>query len=257
MSHRAPSNLFSRVGRLGMMAETRQMTERKVMSDNKTIIVAGYGSWAKSAENPAEQILGRLDPDCQKDWRLIKLNVPVVTGELQGRIEKALLDHRPAVWVGLGVAASSAGIRAETSGVNWRAFEVPDNEGVSPDGARIVEGGPAAYDSGLPNRAIVTALRAAGIPAEVSYSAGTHMCNQMLYLTNHLCAINGLATRCGFLHVPLTPQHVARHAPPEPLHPSMDLDMMTRAVTIALDEIVGDQSSSRDTATARVREPLG
>lgn len=209
------------------------------MDETNTILVAGYGSWAKSAENPAEQVLTRLDENGLDSWRLIKLPVPVVTGELYDRVETTLLEHRPSFWVGLGVAAGAAGIRAEASGINWRAFEVPDNEGARPDGAWILEDGPAAYNSGLPNGDIVQTLRSAGIPAEVSYSAGTHMCNQMLYITNHLSASHGLGTRCGFIHLPLTPQHVAKHAPPEPLHPSMDLDTMTRAVTLALRQITG------------------
>ena len=92
-------------------------------------------------------------------------------------------------------------------------------------------GGPAAYFSTLPLRPILAALSAEGIPAYVSYTAGTYLCNQTLYWTLHEISRRSPALRAGFIHVPLLPSIVAAHGREEP---SMDLPLMLRALETAL-----------------------
>ena len=101
-----------------------------------------------------------------------------------------------------------------------------------------MEEGPAAYNANFPNEEIVAALKASGIPAMVSYTAGTHMCNQMLYTSSHLMKLHGIQARCGFLHVPLTPGHVARQPASEDPQASMGLEMMTDAAVTALKQAI-------------------
>jgi pyroglutamyl-peptidase len=94
-----------------------------------------------------------------------------------------------------------------------------------------VEGGPAAYFSTLPLRAILAALNAEGIPATISNTAGTYLCNDISYTTLHALARRGLTIPAGFIHLPLLPSMVSEHNLEEP---SMDLPMMLRAIEIAL-----------------------
>ena len=208
------------------------------MADSKKVVVTGYGAWEKTEANPSAQILGGLRQRTWADCELVALEVPVITAELHDWVEKTLLAQQPAVWMGIGVAPGSPAMRAEVIGTNWRHFDVPDNTGVSPQGEPVVDGGPAAYNADFPNKEIVAAWRAAGIPAVLSYSACTHMCNQMLYTSSHLIRKHALPTRCGFLHVPLTPEHVARHGSADTPEPSMSLELMTEAAVIALEQVI-------------------
>ena len=205
------------------------------MAVEKSIVVTGFGRWAKTAVNPAAQVIEAISVERWAGYRFVPLVVPVVTESLYSLIEEALLTHRPAIWIGFGVAPGATTIRAETAGINCRAFDVPDNDDVTLDGSPVVTSGAAAYFSSFPVKDIVAKLKAAGIPAEVSYSAGTHLCNQMLYTTLHLIEHHGLATRCGFVHLPYTPEFVAELESPDDIQPSMSLSLMVTAARIAVD----------------------
>ena len=214
------------------------------MSERRSVVVTGYGAWEKTEANPAAQIVAGLKQRTWDDCNLVALEVPVVTGALYDWVEEALLTHRPAAWMGIGVAPGAAAIRAEMIGTNWRHFDVPDNAGVCLTATPVVEQGPAAYNADFPNQEIVAALKSAGIPAAISYSASTHLCNQMLYTSSHLIARHGLESRCGFLHVPLTPEHVARNSPPEELQASMALETMIDAAAIAVGQVISVMQSA-------------
>jgi pyroglutamyl-peptidase len=208
------------------------------MTEDKTIVVTGYGPWAMTAVNPAAQVVEAISETQWSGYRLIPLVVPVQTEGLYRLVETSLQAHRPAIWISFGVAPGATAIRAEVAGLNRRAFEVPDNDGVTLDGVPIVEKGEAAYFSSFPAGDIVAQLRAAGIPAEVSYAAGTHLCNQMLYTALHLIARQGLPTTCGFIHVPYTPEFVAAMDKGDELPPSMSLSLMAAAAKIAIERTI-------------------
>ena len=208
------------------------------MAGDKTIVVTGYGPWAKTAVNPAAQVIEAISETRWDGYRLVPLVVPVQTEGLFRLVETALQAHRPAIWIGFGVAPDATAIRAEIAGINCRAFDVPDNDGVTLEGAPIVEPGEAAYLSTFPARDIVKHLKAAGIPAEVSYSAGTHLCNQMLYtFAASDQARHDLATllRLSFMC------HIHRSSWPacskvrKKLPPSMSLSLMIAAAKIAVE----------------------
>ena len=208
------------------------------MSVSKTIVVAGYSAWAKTQTNPATLVMRGVEAQEWPGHNLIALEVPVRTHDLHDLIDTTLREHRPDIWLGIGVAAGAPTLRLEMVGTNWRDFDVPDAAGVCMSCEPVIEDGPAAYEATTPNAQIVGAIRSAGVPAIVSYSAGNHMCNQMLYTTRHLSERHGLETMCGFLHVPLTPAHVADHdVTHEPLA-SMALDMMIEGACIAVTQSI-------------------
>jgi len=212
---------------------------------NPKIVIAGYGSWAKASANPAARIVARLQTREWTDIDVVAVEIPVNAAELSGRIDTLLQEVRPDAWIGLGVAPSSTLIRAEMVGINWLHAEVPDSTGAQFDQLRIVPQGPAAYDATLPNAKIVTAIRAAEVPAHLSFSAGTHLCNHMLYTTGHLIQKLGLNTRFGFIHLPYA---MDDHLSPDQdgdIHPSMPLDLMITAVTTAV-YCVADEMAQAD-----------
>ncbi|MGH8648309.1 MAG: pyroglutamyl-peptidase I, partial [Burkholderiales bacterium] len=117
----------------------------------------------------------------------------------------------------------------ERVAVNIQDARIPDNDGAQPTDAPVVAGGPAAYLSTLPVRAAVAALRAAELPAQLSMSAGTFVCNHVFYGLMHLAATRGHAFRGGFLHVPCLPQQAAGNAP------ALALDDIVSGIRIVLE----------------------
>lgn len=205
------------------------------MSKDKTVVVSGYGAWASAVPNPAARVLqelGALDWDsCQ----FIPIEIPVRTRTVLSLVEDALLTYCPTVWLGLGVAPGAATVRGEMVGINCRDFDVPDIDGQTCKGVPVVEEADAAHFTTLPVREIITAIAASGIPATVSYSAGTHLCNQMLYTLGHLVEQHRLKTRFGFVHVPYTPDLAAKLLESEGQQPSLALSDMTKAARIAVE----------------------
>jgi len=205
------------------------------MTQQMTVVVTGFGDWAMTAPNPAALTLRKLSDQTWDNFLFVPLEIPVKTDGLTELVEDALLTHRPAIWLGLGVAPKAATIRIEMIGINCRDFDVPDNDDLKPVGSPIILGGADAHFSTLPVRDIVADINAAGIPASVSYSAGTHLCNQMLFTSLHLGRQLGLETRCGFMHVPYTPELASKMGASEDPSPSMALPLMTAAGRIVIE----------------------
>lgn len=204
-------------------------------ADQRTVVVTGFGDWAGNSPNPATLALRTLSAQTWPNCRFVPIEVPVKTTGLSAIVEDALLTYRPAIWLGLGVAPRAAAIRVEKVGINCRDFDVPDNDDLTLDGAPVVEDGADAHFSTLPVRTIATAIQEAEIPTLLSYSAGTHLCNQMLYTSLHLVQQHGLETKCGFMHVPYTPDLASKLAEPEGLQPSMAVPLMAEAARIAIE----------------------
>ena len=200
------------------------------------ILVAGYGAWAKAENNPAAQVVGELGKRSWTGCEVIGHVMAVNSDDLPASIDALLDAHRPDAWVGMGVSEAAI-IQTEMVGINWRHFDVPDSSGAQVDLSPVVAGGPVAYGATLPHAEMVAAVNAAGIPAAVSFHAGTHLCNQMLYTTAHAIQKRGLPTLTGFIHVPQTPGNVARMEGRKRQMASMSLAMTTDAIAICIDTL--------------------
>ncbi|MFO7578677.1 MAG: hypothetical protein R6W74_00500 [Nitrosomonas halophila] len=128
-------------------------------------------------------------------------------------------------------------ITPERVGINISDAGVPDNLGVLKTDDLIDATGPVAYWSGLPVKAMVEAMRAAGVPSKVSNTAGTYLCNHVMYGTLHHLATHGLTTRAGFIHVPGLPEQAASRSKGEP---TMGVETQVKGVQAALAACVGD-----------------
>jgi pyroglutamyl-peptidase len=131
----------------------------------------------------------------------------------------------------LALAGGRARIALERVAVNVMDFEIADNAGYRATGEPCVAGGPPAYWSTLPLAAMLEALSAEGVPAYLSSTAGTYLCNQTFYTTRHLLESRALDIPAGFIHLPLSPAMVVAAGLEQP---SMDVPLMLRAVEIAL-----------------------
>jgi pyroglutamyl-peptidase len=198
------------------------------------IVVTGFEPWQHAAENPTLEVLDQLEQSNAVPGELTTIRLPVDTTKLAAIVEEALDRVRPDLWISLGLATGYSVIAVERMAANVRDFPVPDNAGHQPSGDPVFADGPAAYLSTLPVKAMTFALRAAGIPAKLSNSPSTYLCNQMMYTVLHLVDRKRMATRAGFIHVPATPSYVAKQAYPFVEMPSMSIELMTLAVLKSL-----------------------
>ena len=198
------------------------------------ILVTGFEPFTPYKLNPTEELARAFEGYRTGDAVIRSAVLPVHHADAAARMQDLLAGVRPDAILHLGLAGKRARLAVERVAVNVMDYAVPDNAGCRKTDEPCVSGGPAAYFATVPARAIVERLVDAGIPAYVSDTAGTYLCNQTLYTTLH--AIENLTSppRVGFIHVPLLPSMVAAAGFDEP---SMDLPLMRRAVEIALEVI--------------------
>jgi len=192
-------------------------------------LVTGFEPFGGDAVNPAFAALGLLPP------RLGALAVatrvlPTVFGRARAALDGAIAATAPDIVLCLGLAGGRAALSLERVAINLDDACIPDNDGVQPIDRAIVTGGPPAYFTTLPMKAAAAALREAGLPAIVSNSAGTFVCNHVFYWLMHHAATRRPALRGGFLHLPYLPSQAARYDGA----PSMALDDIVRGVEIVL-----------------------
>ncbi len=193
----------------------------------KKLLITGFDPFGGESINPAWEAV-RLLPDVIRDFELVKLEIPTVFGAAaQVVIDKAEEIHPDAI-ISVGQAGGRAAVTPEMVGINLRYASIPDNMGALPCDIPIAEGGPAAYFSTLPVRAMAKAICDAGLPGAVSYSAGSFVCNDVLYSLLH--HFDGTAVRAGFIHVPFLPEQTADK-------PSLPLDKTVAALCAAIEAI--------------------
>lgn len=204
----------------------------------KTVVLTGYEPWAHASENPTLELLERARERNYPDINLVTLRVPVETGKITRLVDEALEEYRPDVWISLGLYPGLAVIGVERTAANVKDFPVPDNVSQRPHDEPVFPDGPFAYQATLPIKAIVRDMAKRAIPAKVSNSASTYLCNQIMYSALHLVREKKLGTRAGFIHVPCTPKYVATAPYPEHEFPSMSIDLMAEAVDTAINTTV-------------------
>ncbi len=210
-----------------------------------SIVVTGFEPWADADENPTLLVLDELRRTNDLPGTLTAVPLPVDSDGLGPRVEAVLDRVRPDLWISLGLAPGAAVVAVERIAANVRDFAVPDNLGRQYGGEPVAPDGPAAYLSTLPVKRITEALRESGVPARLSNSASTYLCNQVMYTVLHLIDRKGLPTRAGFLHVPAHPALAARQGRGRAEMPSMAVDLVARAVRVAAEVALGTMDDSR------------
>jgi pyroglutamyl-peptidase len=201
------------------------------MSDQgPRILVTGFEPFAGADDNPSARLVELLNAGASKTPNVRTAILPVSATRMPPALAELLESMRPDVVLGVGEARGSATVRVERVAVNLLDFRVADNDGLEPHESPVVPGGPPAYFTTLPATNLVSAIRAAAVPCETSLSAGSYLCNQMLYLALHWAARSARRPRVGFLHVPSLPTQNTSGAG----IPTMDLGTLERAVRAAL-----------------------
>ena len=178
-----------------------------------TILITAFEPFQQETINATMETLSLL-PDSVCGHNLIKRTIPVVFGKAVEAVTALVDDLRPEAVICLGQASGRAEVTPERVAINVMDARIPDNAGEQPVDAPIREDGPAAYFSTLPVKAMVQAMKEAGVPASLSNTAGTFVCNDLMYgLLDHL-ARTGRNIPAGFIHIPATPaQAVERPTP--------------------------------------------
>lgn len=202
------------------------------MPKDQIILVTGFAPFGPYAVNPSAELAKAVDGRRVGSCAVRSLVLPVHHAEACLRLAPVLAEGDLRAILHLGLAAGRTRVALERVALNVLDYRLPDAEGYQPHDQPCVADGPAAYWSRLPLDAILEALTARGIPAYVSDTAGTYLCNQVLYWTLHELARRGSPARAGLIHVPLLPSMVATAGTDEP---SMDFPLMLRAVETALE----------------------
>ncbi|WP_198085583.1 pyroglutamyl-peptidase I [Variovorax sp. E3] len=195
------------------------------------VLLTGFDPFEGEVLNPSWEAVRSLD-----GWEVGRATVharqvPCVLGEAIDALAHAMDELQPQLVLCIGQAGGRAEFTPERIAINVDDFRVPDNAGHQPIDVPVVRGGPDAYFSTLPVKAIVRELRAAGVPASVSNSAGTFVCNHIFYGLMHRIATHPLpGVRGGFIHIPYLPEQAARFAGA----PSMSLETLVKALRISV-----------------------
>ena len=190
-----------------------------------TILITGFEPFGGQSINPSWEAVSAL-PERVGQHNLVKLHLPVEYGEAARRVLEKARELSPQVILCVGQAGGRDAVTPEVIGINLREASIPDNAGAAPAGVPIDPDGPDGIFSTLPVREMVAAIRAKGIPAHLSYSAGAYVCNDLMYtLLNHF---RGTDIRVGFVHVPYIPAQGS---------PSLPQAQLTQALTAAIETL--------------------
>ncbi len=190
------------------------------------VIVTGFEPFNHESINPSQAIVEAL-PNQIKDKTIIKVIEPVALKTSAVKLAKVIADEQPDYVLCLGQAGGRNAISVERVALNLNDFRIPDNDGNQPLDEVINSEGPTAYLATLPIKRIVKELRDAGFKAEISNSAGTFVCNYLMYAALDLCADSNI--KAGFVHVP--------YADEQQRTPSMPLAAMIEAVKLIIETI--------------------
>lgn len=191
------------------------------------ILLTGFEPFHRATLNPSKEVIRRIEHPALAAKEVL----PVVFGESSRRLIELIEQHSPDVVISLGQAEGRTQITPERVAINLDDARIADNAGNVPREATISEGAPAAYFSTLPIGRIVDRLNAANLPAAISLSAGTFVCNHIFYAMQHFC--NKTEIQSGFIHLPLMNEQANEF----PGLFTMDIDEMVRGIKLVLDEL--------------------
>lgn len=168
------------------------------------LLLTAFEPFGGATVNPAQEAL-RLVPDRAGKAEILRLEVPVVFGESIVVVTEAIDRLRPDAVLCIGQAGGRAALTLERVAINVDDASIPDNAGNQPVDTPVIPGAPAAYFATLPIKTIAARIRESGLPAAVSNTAGTFVCNHLMYGVMHHLAVRHPGVRGGFMHVPFAP----------------------------------------------------
>ena len=210
-----------------------------------TVLLTGVAPVGGDGSNPSWEAVRALEGTRIRGHRVVARCLSVEFGRSLRELRSAIREAKPSAVVCVGLAAGRPHVAIERVAINVDDARIPDNAGASPVDAPIAADGPAASFATLPIKSILVALREAGIPATISQTAGTYVCNHVFYGLMHALRRKP-RVRGGFVHIPYAPADAARH----PGAASLSLELTTEALRIALRTTLATTTDRRIAAGA-------
>lgn len=197
------------------------------------ILVTGFDPFGGDKVNPAYEAV-KLLPKTIAGAEVVTIEIPTVYGKSGEAVERGIRQYRPDAVLCVGQAGGRSGMTVEKVAVNVAEARIPDNEGNQPIDQPIREDGENAYFATLPIKKMVGNIKKHGIPARISYTAGTFVCNDVMYDLLYMIVKRYPNIRGGFIHVPFAPEQVLERPDGTP---SMAVSMIAKALEYAVEAI--------------------
>ncbi len=199
------------------------------------ILFTGFEPFGGESVNPAYEAVKRL-PEEIAGAQIIKMELPVVFGTAADLLAEKVREERPDAVIAVGQAGGRKAVTPEKAALNLRDARIPDNAGNAPEDEPVREGGPNAYFTRLPVKEMAKQIQALGIPAAVSYTAGTYVCNDLMYSLLDLIETDFPEMKGGFVLVPYIPEQVQDRENV----PSLPLADIVSALTVCAEVLTRD-----------------
>lgn len=206
------------------------------------VLVTGFDPFGGESINPSWEAVKSIK-DTIAGAEIIKLQLPTVAYKSISQLHNKMVELNPDIVISVGQAGGRAGVTPERVAINITDARIPDNEGNQPIDEVIFEDGDTAYFSNLPVKAMVQAIRDAGFPSSLSNTAGTYICNHVMYGILYYVQKEFPNTRGGFIHVPFATSQVTD----KPEMPSMEIADITTALEAAIQAAVTYQKDLKTT----------
>ncbi|QRN83962.1 pyroglutamyl-peptidase I [Chloroflexota bacterium] len=198
------------------------------------VLITGFEPFGQSLINPSQILLEDAPDQFPGGIELVKAILPVEKAAGPEALVDAILRYQPEAVICFGLAVGRSVISLERVAVNLMDYRMPDNAGQTVQDQPVNPDGPAAYFSSLPLRAMLTALQSNNIPAELSLTAGSYLCNQVFYTLMHHLATHGQSIPAGFIHLPACPEQAAHFDKPTP---TLSLTIIKSALPLLLETL--------------------
>lgn len=201
------------------------------------VLITGFDPFGGESINPAWEAVKEIR-DTIDGSSIVKMQIPTVVGKSIAKVHDKMAEIHPDIVISVGQAGGRFGVTPERVAINVTDARIPDNEGNQPIDEIIFEDGDTAYFSNLPVKAMVQAMKDAGYPSSLSNSAGTYICNHVMYGILYYIQKEFPGTRGGFIHVP----YAASQAVNKPNTPSMAIADITAALETAVSAAIRNQT---------------
>ena len=202
------------------------------------VLVTGFDPFGGEAVNPAFEAV-KLLPDEIAGAEIIKLEIPTVFSKCGPAVEESIKKYEPDVVINVGQAGGRSCVTIEQVAINLAEARIPDNAGEQPSDEPVQAEGAPAYYATIPVKAIVKNIRDHGIPCHIPYSAGTYVCNCVMYEVLHMAETKYTNLRAGFIHVPFAAQQAVEKPNGTPF---MSLEMIAQAIEYAIEATVKNEA---------------
>jgi len=207
----------------------------------KKLLVTAFEPFAGEPLNPSLEAARQMEKVEFPETVIHVAELPVDRFRAVEMALELLRSNKPDIVIMLGEAGGRYRVNPERVAINIDDFRIPDNAGNQPKDEPIIDGGPAAYFSTLPIRAITDRIVKAHIPAAISNSAGSYLCNRLFFSVMHAINVEGWATRAGFIHLPYLHDQAMNKYPDVP---SLSRESIVEAVRLAIEVSIGSRAEN-------------